>query len=108
MVILVSGLPISWKSKGQGTVILCSTEAEYVALCDMIREVNFITQILSSLNIGFKKPINFVVVNIGAIFLTENRNSGQKTKLIEVKYHYIREQIDEGLIQVRFVKSQEI
>ena len=107
MVILVSEVPISWKSKGQATVTLSSTEAEYVALCDVVREVKFITQVLISLNIEFKKPINVYVDNIGAIFLTENRNSGEKTKHIDVKYHYIREQIDEGLIQVRFVKSQE-
>ena len=73
----------------------------------MVREVKFITQILSSLNIQFKKPIDVFVDNIGAIFLTENRNSGEKTKHIDVKYHYIREQIDEGLIKIKFVKSQD-
>jgi hypothetical protein len=105
--ILVSGVPISWKSKGQATVTLSSTEAEYVAMCDGVREVKFITQVLVLMNIEFKKPINVYVDNIGAIFLTENRNSGEKTKLIDVKYKYIREQINEGLIQVRFEKSQE-
>jgi hypothetical protein len=73
----------------------------------VVREAKFITQILSSLNIEFKTPINVFVDNIGAIFLTENRNSGEKTKHIDVKYHYICEQIDEGLIQGRFVKSPE-
>ena len=46
------------------------------------------------------------VDNKGAIFLTENRNSGEKTKHIDVKYHYIRKQIDEGLIKKKF-KSQD-
>ena len=107
MVILVSGVPISWKSKGQATVTLSSTEAEYVALCDVVREVKFIAQILRSLNIQFKKPTNVFVDNKGAIFLTENRNSGEKTKHIDVKYHYICKQIDEGLIKVKNFKSQD-
>jgi hypothetical protein len=36
MSVFVSGVPISWKSKGQATVTLSSTEAEYVALCDVV------------------------------------------------------------------------
>jgi hypothetical protein len=39
------------------------------------------------------------VDNIGAIFLSENRNSGKRTKHIDITYHYIREQIDVGLIE---------
>jgi hypothetical protein len=107
MVILVSGVPISWKSKGQPTVTLSSTESEYVALCETVREVKFISQVLESLEIGYKKPIRVHVDNIGAIFLSENRNSSERTKHIDIKYHYIREQIDVGLIEVKFVKSEE-
>jgi hypothetical protein len=85
MIILISGVPISWNSKGQGTVTLSSTEAEYVALCDVVREVKFITQILSSLNIEFKRPINVFVDNISVIFLTENRNLGEKITIFANK-----------------------
>jgi hypothetical protein len=86
MVILLSGVPISWKSKStdfQGqklNTLLCVI---------VVREVKFITHVLISMNIEFKKPINVYVDNIGAIFLTENRNSGEKTKHFDVKYHYI-------------------
>jgi hypothetical protein len=41
-VIFVSGSAISWKSKSQPCVTLSSTEAEYVALNEMVREVKFI------------------------------------------------------------------
>ena len=45
--------------------------------------------------------------NIVAIFLSENRNSSKRTKHTNIKYHYITEQIDLGLTEVKFVKSEE-
>ena len=44
IVVLISGVPISWKSKGQPTVTLSSTEFKYVALCETVRQVKFISQ----------------------------------------------------------------
>jgi hypothetical protein len=52
---------------------------------------------LELLEIEFRKPIRVQVDNIGAIFLSENRNSSERAKHINIKYHYIREQIDVGL-----------
>jgi hypothetical protein len=100
--ILVSGVPISWKSKGQPTVTLSSTKSEYVLFFETVREVKFISQVLESLQIEYKKPIWVNENNIGAIFLSENRNSSKTTKHVTTKYHYIREQIE-----VKFVKSEE-
>ena len=105
-VVLVCGVPISWKSKAQGNVTLSTTEVEYVALCETVREVKFITQLLGTLNIDFETPIKVKVDNIGAVFLSKNRTSGERTKHIDIKYHYVREQMDKGLIEVEFVRSE--
>ena len=102
----VCGVPISWKSKGQTTVSLSSTEAEYVALSEAVREVKFVTQILDAIKIKYKKPIDVFVDNIGAIFLAGNRNSSERSKHIDLKYHYVRQIIDDGLVDVKFVRSQ--
>jgi hypothetical protein len=106
-VILISGVPISWKSKGQANVTLSSTDAEYVALCKTVREVKFIAQLLGTLSVEFKRPIRIHVNNIGPVFLSENRNSSEHTKHIDIKYHYIREQIDAGLVEIKFVRLEE-
>jgi hypothetical protein len=52
-----------------------------------------------------KKPAKVYVDNIGCIFLEKNKASGERTKHINMKYHFIREQI--GLIEVKFVRSEE-
>jgi Reverse transcriptase (RNA-dependent DNA polymerase) len=106
-VVLVSGVPISWRSKGQNTVSLSSTEAEYIALSEAVREVKFISQICEVMHIEYKRPINVYVDNIGAIFLAGNRNSSDRSKHIDMKYHFVRDLIDEGLIDVKFVRSNE-
>jgi hypothetical protein len=106
-VVFVCGVAVSWKSKGQPNVTLSSTEAEYVALCETVREVKFISQLLETLNLIYPRPIKVKVDNIGAVFLSKNRTSGERTKHIDVKYHFIREQIDKGLIEIEFVRSEE-
>ena len=61
------GVPISWKSKGQKTVALSSSEAEYIALSEAAREVKFIYNVLISLIFSVKLPIIVNMDNLGAI-----------------------------------------
>lgn len=69
-VIYVCGIPISWRSKAQKSVTLSSSEAEYVAISEVCAEILFIKQVLEFLNVFVTLPIEVMVYNIGAIFLT--------------------------------------
>jgi hypothetical protein len=106
-VIFLSGFPISWKSKAQPCVTLSSTEAEYVALNEAVREIKFIVQLLELIGIPIKKPTTVHVDNVGCIFLAKNKTSGERTKHIDMKYHFIREQVENGLVEIKFVRSEE-
>ena len=64
-IIYCMGVPIHWKSKGQKSVALSSSEAEYVALSEAAKEVKFIYQVLISLNFMVKLPIIVNVDNLG-------------------------------------------
>jgi hypothetical protein len=106
-VIFLSGAAISWKSKAQPCVNLSSTESEYGALNETVREVKFILQLLTTMGISVKRPAKINVDKIGCIFLANNRTSGERTKHINMKYHFIWEQIQNGLVEVKFVRSEE-
>jgi hypothetical protein len=106
-VIFVSGSVISWKSKAQPCVTLSSTEAEYVALNKTVREVEFLVQLLEVLGVKVERPAKVFVDNVGCIFLSQNKTSGERTKHINMKYHFIREQIKNGLVDVQFVRTSE-
>ena len=88
-VIFLSGFPISWKSKAQPIVTLSSTEAEYVALNETVREVKFVVQLLELIGVKTPKPANVHVDNVGCIFLAKNKTSSERTKHIDMKYHFI-------------------
>ena len=79
--------------------------AEYVACSEVVKSIKFILYILETLEIKVELPINVHVDNVGAIFLAENNNSGERTKHVDIWHHYAREVIEDGIIV--FVKSEE-
>jgi hypothetical protein len=103
----VRGVPVSWRSKGQKSVTLSSTEAEFVALAEATKEVKFVAQVMESMQIEVNYPIIVRVDNVGAIFLTENSTTSQRTKHIDVKYHYVRQYVENGEVKIIFVRTAE-
>jgi hypothetical protein len=77
-------------------VTLSTTESEYVAMSEAVRELKFTYQVLQALNVKVKLPIKVNVDNVGAIFLANNRNASKRTKHVDVRYHFVREMIDEN------------
>ena len=45
--------------------------------------------------------------NVGAIYIANNYTTGQRTKHIDIRTHFVREYIEEGIIKVVFVRSDE-
>mmetsp|Transcript_10573 Transcript_10573/g.23455 ORF Transcript_10573/g.23455 Transcript_10573/m.23455 type:complete len:134 (+) Transcript_10573:455-856(+) len=99
------GVAVAWKSRGQKSVSLSSTESEFYACSETVREILFIVQVLESMGIKVKLPITVHVDNVGAIFLANNQTSGDRTKHIDTRYHFVREYIEDGTIKVVFVKT---
>ena len=60
------------------------------------------------MTIEIKLPIIVHCDNIGAIYLGHNVKLLQRTKHIDVKHHFMRENIEKGLIKIVSVKSVEI
>ena len=99
------GAPISWRSRLQRFVTLSITEAECVAVADVVRELMYICNILRSLGISVGLPITVYVDNLGAIFLAKNASSCVRTKHVDISYHFVREYQEDGTIMVTFVNT---
>ena len=78
------GVPICWRSKAQKGVTLSSSEAEYVAMSEAVKEIRFIFYLLTSMLIEVKFPIIVRCDNVGAIFMAENLSSGVYTKHADI------------------------
>jgi len=104
-VVYFMNVPVCWRSRGQKSVTLSTTEAEYVACSEVVKEVLFILQLLRHLQVKIQLPIHVHVDNIGAIFLAENQNSSDRTKHIDTRYHFLRQYIKYGTVFIEFVRS---
>jgi len=101
--IFLLGVPISWQSRGQRSVTLSSSEAEYVALSEAAKEVKFVAQVMMSMGIPVKSPIIVRVDNVGAIFMSENVTTSPRMKHVDIRYHFVREYVEDGFIEIIFV-----
>ena len=61
------------------SVVLSTTEAEYMALSEVVKELKFIVQLLQTMNIAVELPITEHVDNVVATWLSNNRNTGDRT-----------------------------
>ena len=84
---------IMWRSTMQPIVTLSSTEAEYVALTEAVKEAIWMKNMVTQL--GFKQgPVRVYIDNRGAIEMANNPKINLRTKHIDLRFHWIREQIE--------------
>jgi Reverse transcriptase (RNA-dependent DNA polymerase) len=102
----LAGGIICWQSRLQKTVALSSTEAEYMALSDTSRQIKWIQSIFSELGFALK-AIPICADNQGSIFIGSNPVQERRTKHIDIRYHYVRECIEEGDVSVVFIEGKE-
>ena len=50
-IVFSCGVPITWKSKNIKSVVLSTTEAEYVAISEVVKEIKFLYQFLMSMGV---------------------------------------------------------
>ena len=96
---------VSWRSKKQSTVALSTCEAEYIALTYAIQEGMFLRQLLSDMEGNPKMTVNLFVDNKGAIDLAKNPVHHQRTKHIDIRYHYIRSLIKDDTVNMQYIPS---
>ena len=106
-IIYFCGIPIAWRSKGMKSVVLSTTEAEYMALSEVVKELKFIVQLLETMNIKVELPITVHVDNVGAIWLSNNHTRSDRTKHIDIRTSFVKEYQEDGKIIIKFVKSEE-
>lgn len=89
---------VSWNTKKQKSVAASSTEAEYMALFEGVREALWLKSLLHSVNLAIQRPIPIYEDNNGCISIANNPSSHKRSKHIDIKYHFSREQVEENTI----------
>lgn len=105
-IILLAGGIISWKSKLQSIIAQSTTEAEYIAINTIIKEAVYIKALLEELGYYYQNKFPIYTDNNGALLLAKNPIFHERTKHIAVKYHYIRDLIIKGIIDLNYIPSK--
>lgn len=108
-VFMLNGGCISWRSKKQRTVALSSTEAEYMALSEAIQEAVWLKAFLCELGeVASDQALTVYEDNQGAIALAKNPEFHKRTKHIDIRYHFVREKVEDGQVCLQYCPTQDM
>ena len=104
-----TGPLISWKSRKEPTVALSSCEAEYLALASAVQEGLYLKQWFKIVEgIVGQGPILIFEDNQGTIALAYNPVSRQRSKHIDIRYHFICEVLNKGYITLHYCPTSDM
>ena len=89
------------------SVVLSTTEAEYMAFSDVVKELKVIVQLLQTMKIEVEFPITVNVDNVGVIWVSTNRMTSDRTKHIDIRTSLVKEYQEDGISIIKFVKSED-
>ncbi|MCO5608572.1 hypothetical protein L7F22_062783 [Adiantum nelumboides] len=98
-VFTMAGGAISWRSRLQTCATQSTTEAEYVAASEACKEAIWLGRLVTDL--GIKEETSMLHCDSqSAIQLARNPVYHSKTKHVDVKYHFIREMVEDKQVQL--------
>lgn len=98
---------ISWKSKKQPTVSRSFAEAEYRALAFTTCEVQWLLYLLKDLKIPHLSPANIYTDSKSALCIAQNPVLHEKTKRIQIDYHFTREKLQAGVVKIIYIPTSQ-
>ncbi|GKF36276.1 hypothetical protein Tco_0113034 [Tanacetum coccineum] len=96
---------VSWMSKKQDCTAMSTAEAEYVALSASCAQVLWMRTQLKDYGFDYNK-IPLYCDSQSAIAISCNPVHHSCTKHINVRYHFIKEQVERGIVELYFVRTE--
>lgn len=106
------GGPISWSSNKQRSVATSSRESKYIALATSAKQGQWLAQVFRDLRRGqyIGKNLDFVQMygdDQGALALIKNPHLHERSKHIDVCFHFIRDLAEKGKLIVDYIPTAE-
>ncbi|GJS62104.1 hypothetical protein Tco_0656888 [Tanacetum coccineum] len=95
---------VSWSSKKQKSTAISTTEAEYIAMSRCCAQILWMRSQLTDYGFVFNK-IPLYCDNRSAIALCCNNVQHSRSKHIDIRHHFIREQVEKGVVELYFVTT---
>lgn len=96
---------VTWITRRQNSVAVSSTEAEYMAVFEGVKEALRLKSLLASINVNISELITFYEDNQSCIAMSNNPINHKRSKHIDIKYHFTREQIMNKVICLKYLPT---
>ena len=98
---------VTWSSKKQSTVALSTAESEYYGISATAKELIWTKSLVSKITMTDRHKLMATMKtdSTSAMAMTSQDNMHQRTKHIDIRHHFIRDQIKKKRIQMRWVPT---
>lgn len=101
----MNGGPISWCCRKQSLVVLSAMEAEYIALSETCKEMTWLNKLCKFF--GYTdETIEIFTDSQACMNNIKNQKFSNRTKHIDVKYHFVKDYFNQKLIELKFVPTE--
>ncbi|CAI7787117.1 unnamed protein product [Closterium sp. NIES-53] len=97
-VFTLGGAAVSWRTKHQTVIATSTAEAEYIAMFEGAREATYLRRLCDDLGFPQQEPTVLFVDNQSAISLATGEQMSQRTKHMEVRYHWTQKAVQDGVV----------
>ena len=98
---------VSWSSKKQLVVPLSTTEAEYIVATLCACQCVWLRRVLEKLGVEEKTGTVIMCENSSTIQLSKNPVFHGKRKHIDVRFHFLRDLVNDGVVELSYCNSQD-
>ncbi len=96
---------MAWGSHRQTCTATSTTEAEYIAATDATKEAIWLRRLLIQIDSFLDNHVRLLCDNKSSIRLVHNPVHHNRSKHIQIRYHFIREKQEEGEIDIVYVTT---
>ena len=102
---IYGGGPVHWRSSRQTSTALSSSEAEIVSLCDAVKELVWLRNLMLELRLIDNNPVTIYCDNTSAIRIGTSEKAVHRTKHLRAKFYFCHEQVENKIIDIQYVNT---
>ena len=101
----LNGNFVSWCTRKQNIVATSTTESELIAVFEVVKEIKWLIMLLSELGYQVRQPVTVYCDNRSTVQITQNDSDHDRTKHIDMRLHFIRKDVKDGLVMVKWIET---
>jgi hypothetical protein len=105
-IFFLNGCPVAWQSIKQHSIALSSCEAEYMAATAAACQAAWLRRLLGELLNQQEETVKLFIDNQSALQLVKNPVFHERTKHIDLRFHFFRECVEDGKVAVEHIGTK--